>query len=194
MWSRTSWSLWVISRDAVWSQVELPKWHQYSVNLGFIAVWSDQISSVKAFLEDRPQEMRFFGLMKPRLILAPVSVMSRGNQAPVNICYRPSQHWSIVVAAQCCRGVSFLCQWTGRVVRVKGQLSKHRVILKESSQQLRLGWMFTLKQYHGHKHTGKSVQEWFKDNCKLPWVAKLEPWLELTDVTVQQSPPNLSEH
>jgi hypothetical protein len=60
----------------------------------------------------------------------------------------------------------FSAAGTGRAVRIEGKMNgaKYREILDEnllqSTQDLRLGCMFTFQQDNDTKHTAKTTQEW----------------------------------
>ena len=63
----------------------------------------------------------------------------------------------------------FSAAGTGRLVTIEGKMNgaRHREILDEnllrSIQDLRLGRRFTSQQDNDHKHTAKTIHEWFWD-------------------------------
>ncbi|CDQ80149.1 unnamed protein product [Oncorhynchus mykiss] len=63
---------------------------------------------------------------------------------------------------------------TGRRVRIEAKMNgaKYREILHEnllqSTQDLRLGRMFTFQQDNDPKHTAKTTQEWLWDKSQCP--------------------------
>ena len=62
----------------------------------------------------------------------------------------------------------FSAAGTGRLVKIEGKMNgaKYRDILDEnllqSTQDLRLGQMFTFQQDNDPKHTAKTMQDWLR--------------------------------
>jgi hypothetical protein len=89
----------------------------------------------------------------------------------------------------------FSAAWTGRLVRIKGNLL-------QSAQDLRPGWRFPFQQDNDPMHTAKAAQEWLRDKSLngLEWPRQSpdlntieQLWRDLKIAVQWRSPFNLTE-
>uniref|UniRef100_A0AAZ3PY14 Transposase n=1 Tax=Oncorhynchus tshawytscha TaxID=74940 RepID=A0AAZ3PY14_ONCTS len=98
-------------------------------------------------------KMEFFGLNAKRHVWRKPGTIPTGKHGGGSIML-----WGYFSAA----GI-------GRLVRIKGKMNgaKYREIIADnrlqSTQDLRLGRLFTFQQDNVHKHTAKTTQEWLRD-------------------------------